>query len=171
LALLPAPALLATLTGLLLSALAALLLTGLRLLTALTALLHLGAFTGLLAFAGLAVHVVALVALLAIPVLRVAHALVERVALLFEDLLQALLDVLEGRRQVEAVEVLSTLLSQLLQEVSQALGAVPHLVAHAALHEVAQGVLQVPEVHQVVRQRVQHVVGIERRDLLRAVPF
>jgi len=42
--------------------------------------------------------------------------------------------------------------------------AVARVVAHAALQQVAQGVLQVAEVHQVVRQRIEHIIRVQRRD-------
>ena len=103
--------------------------------------------------------------------MRAVEALVQGVALLLEDLLEALLDVLEGGREVEPVEGLAALLAQLLQQVAQALRAVAHGVAHAALQQVAQGVLQVTEVHQVIGEGIEDIVRIEGRDFLRAVPL
>ena len=88
-----------------------------------------------------------------------------------QDLFEPLLDVLEDGGEVVAVERLAALLAQLLEQVAQALHAVAEGIAHAALQQVAQRVLQVAEVHQVVGQRVEDIVGVERRDLLRAVPF
>ena len=61
--------------------------------------------------------------------------------------------------------------AKLLEEVTQPLETLAQGVAHAALKEVAQGVLEVPEVHQVVGERLQDVVGVERWDLLCPVPL
>ena len=69
------------------------------------------------------------------------------------------------------VEAFAALLPEFLQQVAQALHAVALLVAHPALHQVAQGVLQVAEIHDVVGQGLDHLVGVESRDRLRAVPF
>ena len=96
---------------------------------------------------------------------------VERTALLVEQRFEPAFDVLEGGAEVELVERGAALLAELLEQVAQTVHALAHGVAHAALHEVAQGVLQVAEVHQVVGKRLQQIVRIEVRDLLRPVPL
>src|SRR5687768_6026105 len=75
--------------------------------------------------------------------LLAGRSLIEGLALLLQDFLEALFDVVEGRGEVEPVERLAALLAELLEKVAQALGAVADRVAHAALQEVAQRVLQV----------------------------
>src|SRR5207245_11462498 len=44
-------------------------------------------------------------------------------------------------------------------------------VAHAALEEVAEGVLEVAEVQEVIGEAGEDVVGVKGRDILSAVPF
>lgn len=102
---------------------------------------------------------------------RVVETLVDGGALHLEDLVEAVLDVVHDGREVVLVELATTLLAELLEEVAEALKAVAHGVAHAALEQVAHGVLEVAEVHEVVGERLEDFVGIEGRDLLRAVPF
>ena len=84
---------------------------------------------------------------------------------------EPLLEIFEDGAEVELVERLPALLAQLLQQVTQPLRALRAGVAHAALQHVAQGVLQVAEVHQVVGEALEDVVRVEFGDLLRAVPF
>ncbi len=95
---------------------------------------------------------------------------VDRVPLHVEDFVELALEVVEHGTQVEAVELFTALLAELLEEVAKALGAVAHWVPHAALHEVAHRVLQIAEVHQVFGQVFEDIVRIERRNFLGAVP-
>src|SRR3990170_853836 len=99
------------------------------------------------------------------------EAAVQRTPLQREDLVQPLLDVLEYGVQVVAVQRLAALLAELLEEVAQPLHALPQRVAQAALEQVAQRVLEVAEVHEIVREPGEDVVRVKRPDLLRAVPF
>ena len=99
------------------------------------------------------------------------NRVVERVALDVEDLFELVLDVLKDGAEIEAVELLAPLLAELLEQVAQPVHAVAVRRAHAALHQVAQRVLQVTEVHQVVGQTLEHVVGVERRNLLSPIPL
>ena len=57
-----------------------------------------------------------------------------------------------------------------MEEVAEALHAVALRVAHAALQQVAQRMLQVAEVHEIIGQVVEDVVRLERGDFLGAVP-
>ena len=102
---------------------------------------------------------------------RLVKAPVDRIALHLQQLVQAVLQVVHHRRQVEAVKGVPPLLPQLLKKIAQTLEPVAHLAAHAALQQVAHRVLQVAEVHKVVRQRFEQLIGVERRDFLCAVPF
>src|SRR5207247_3519662 len=87
------------------------------------------------------------------------------------DLVELLLDVVEDGGEVVAVELLAALLAELLEEIAEAFQALAERVAHAALKEVAEGVLEVAEVQEVIGQAGEDVVGVERRDILSAVPF
>ncbi len=102
---------------------------------------------------------------------RLVETAVDRAALHVENLVEALLDVVHHRREVVLVECVAALLPELLEKVAEALQPVAHLPAHAALEQIAHGVLQVAEVHQVVGEGFEDLVGIERRNLLRAVPL
>ena len=102
---------------------------------------------------------------------RLLKTAINRPALHLQDLLQAPLDILERGGEVVLVEGGAALLAELLEEITQPLEPLAERIAHPPLQQVAQGVLQIPEVHQVIREGVQHVVWIERRDLLRAVPL
>ena len=95
----------------------------------------------------------------------------ERALLEIQDLVQLALDVLEDRRQIEAVERVAALLTQLLQQIAQAVRPLPIRRAHAALQHAAQRLLQVAEIHQIVGQRLQHLVGVELGDVLRPIPL
>ena len=96
---------------------------------------------------------------------------VESVTLKLEDLVQLALEVVEDGLQVEALEGVAALLAQLLEDVAEAVEAGLAVWAQAALQHVAQGVLQVAEVHEVVGQALKEVVGVERRELLGPVPL
>ena len=98
------------------------------------------------------------------------EAVVEGPTLQIQDLLELPFDLLHYPAEIELVEPLPALLAQLMEQVTQARGAHPVGRAHATLHQVAQRVLQVPEVHQVVGQRLEDVPSVELRDLLGTVP-
>ena len=93
---------------------------------------------------------------------RLAKAPVDGVAFHVEQFVEPVLDVVHDGRKVVAVQRVPSLLPQLLQEVAQSLQAVSHLRSHPTLKQVPHGVLQVPKVHQVVGQRLEHLLGIER---------
>ena len=103
--------------------------------------------------------------------LRLLQAAVQRPLLQLYHLVQPLLDVLEHGVQVVAVQHLASLLAQLLEDIPQPLHPLAHRVAHPALQQVAQGVLEVAEVHQVIGQPGQDIVRVQGPDLLAAVPF
>ena len=87
------------------------------------------------------------------------------------DLVELLLDVVEDGGEVVAVELLAALLAELLEEVAETFETLAEGVAHAALEEVAEGVLEVAEVQEVIGEAGEDVIGVEGRDILRAVPF
>src|SRR5207247_495495 len=87
------------------------------------------------------------------------------------DLVELLLDVVEDGGEVVAVELLAALLAELLEEIAEAFQALAERVAHAALEEVAEGVLEVAEVQEVIGEAGEDVVGVKGRDILSAVPF
>ena len=95
----------------------------------------------------------------------------ERALLKIKDFIQLALDVLENRRQIEAIERVAALLAQLLQQIAQAVGTLAVGRAHAALQHAAQRLLEIAEVHQVVGQRLQYIVGVELGDVLRSIPL
>ena len=103
--------------------------------------------------------------------LRLLQAAVQRPLLQLYHLVQPLLDVLEHGVEVETVQRLAALLAQLLEDVPQPLHSLAERVAHPALQQVAQGVLEVAEVHQVIGQPGQDIVRVQGPDLLAAVPF
>ena len=67
--------------------------------------------------------------------------IIQRVPLHIQDFFELALDVVEDRGQVEAFELLATLLPQSLQQVAHAVGAVAVGRANPALHHVAQRLL------------------------------
>ena len=95
----------------------------------------------------------------------------ECAALQGHDLVELALDVFHHAAEIKLVQPLPALLAELLEQVAQPLHTVALRGLHPALHQVAQRVLQVAKVHQVVGQRPEHVAGVERRNVLRAVPF
>ena len=97
--------------------------------------------------------------------------IIQRVPLQIENLVQLALDVVEDRRQVEPLQLLTPLLAQTLKQIAQTIRPISVGRANAALHHVAQRLLQVAERKQIVRQRLQHIVRVQRRDILRAVPL
>ena len=111
-------------------------------------------------------------ALLALRLLAVCliEPAVECVLLHVDDFVELPFQVVEDGRQVEPVELLAALMAELLEEVAEALHAVAHGIAHAPLQQVAERVLQVTEVHQVVGEVIQDVVRFERRDFLGTIP-
>ena len=78
---------------------------------------------------------------------RFTEAFVHGGALHIENLFELALNVLEGGAEVVLVQRGAPLLSELLEEVPQAVHALAQWVAHASLKEVPQRVLQVPKVH------------------------
>jgi hypothetical protein len=86
---------------------------------------------------------------------RFVETAVDGAALHAHDLFELPLDVIEDRVQVETVELLAALLAKLLEEVAEALHAVAVGIAHASLEKVAEGVLEVTEVHQVIGEVVE----------------
>jgi hypothetical protein len=101
---------------------------------------------------------------------RLIQAPVEGVLLHPDDLFELSLQVIEHRGEVELIELLAALLTQLLEEVAEALHAVALWVSHPALEQVTERVLEVTEVHQVIGEVIEDVVRFERRDFLGAVP-
>ncbi len=134
--------------------------------------LLLAALLGLLALWRLLTlgRLLTLLALLPLLAVRLNEAAVEGVLFHVHDLVELPLQVVEHGREVELVELLASLLAKLLEQVPEALHAVAAGVAHPSLEEVAQRVLEVTKVHQVIGEVVEDVVRFERGDFLRAVP-
>ncbi|GBD13700.1 hypothetical protein HRbin24_01736 [bacterium HR24] len=103
--------------------------------------------------------------------LRLLQAAAQGILLQVEHLLHPFLQVFEQGAEVVAVEHLAPVLAQALQEVAQPLHALAHGPPHAPLQQVAKGVLQVAEVHQVVGDGREELVRVEGRNLLRPVPL
>jgi hypothetical protein len=92
------------------------------------------------------------------------------VALLVDDVVQLVGDLLVHPAEVGAVEPVLTLLTQLLHQLAQALHALAVAIVHALLHHPPQRRVDVAVVEQVVGQLVEQRVGVEIEALLRAVP-
>ena len=99
------------------------------------------------------------------------EAVVEGVSLHVEDFVELALDVVEDGGEVEAFELLASLLAESLEQVAHAVGAFTVGSADAALHHVAQRLLEVAEGEQVVGEGLEDVVGVEGGDVLRAIPL
>ena len=102
--------------------------------------------------------------------LRLVHATSDSCVLLLNDLSDALGQLLEDAVQVCARQLLGALLLQPLQDPAQAWHIAAALPEHAALHQALQGAPDVAFGHQVIRQRVEHVIGVKRWQGLAAVP-
>ncbi|MBK9342001.1 MAG: hypothetical protein IPN07_02915 [Dehalococcoidia bacterium] len=141
-------------------------------LLALLPLLSLGLLTPLLSLGLLAalLRLITLLALLAGLAVRFIEPAVERALFHADDFFELAFQVIEDRREVEAIELLAALLPELLEEVAKALHAVALGAAHAPLKQVPKGVLQVAEIHQVVGEVIEDVIRFERGHLLGAIP-
>ena len=91
-------------------------------------------------------------------------------ALLVDDVVELVGDLVVDAAEVEAVEALLALLAQLLHQLAQALQALAVAVPHALLHHPAQRGVDVTVVEQVVGQLLEQALGVELEPLLRAVP-
>ncbi len=101
---------------------------------------------------------------------RFRQAALQGVLFEVKDFVELPPQVIEYRAQVKSVELLPSLLPELLQKVTQTLPPVSRRVAHPPLHEVAEGMLEVAEVHEIVGQAFEDVIGGELGDILGAVP-
>ena len=101
---------------------------------------------------------------------RLLQATSQRALLHAQDLVQPLPDVLDDGSEVVAVEHLATPLTQPSQQLLEAGETLSLLVLQAALEQVAQRLLEIAEVHEVVGDRVEQVIRVERWDFLRSVP-
>ena len=100
---------------------------------------------------------------------RVIEALLDAGALLIDDVVQLLLDVFEDGAHVVAGEFLLAHLLEALHHVAHA-GHAAIAEVRAALHDPLQCAAQIAVLDHVVGDRLQEIVGIERVDVLRAVP-
>ena len=91
-------------------------------------------------------------------------------ALLVDDVVQLVGDLVVDAAEVELVELVLALLAQLVHQLAQALHALAVAVAHALLHHPPQRRVHVAVVEQVVGELVEEPLGIEVEPLLRAVP-
>jgi len=91
-------------------------------------------------------------------------------ALGLEDLVQLLLDVVQRRAEIVAIELLLAPLPEPVQQVLDAGHPLALWVLGAALEHPAQRAPQVAVRHEVVGHRGQEVVGVEVGEVLRAVP-
>ena len=103
-----------------------------------------------------------------LPAFRLAA--VDALALGLDDLLKLLVDLVEHPAQVVAAQHLLAALAQAIGQVAQA--EHPLLVAalEALLHQPAQGAAQVAVGQQVLGEGLHDGLGVERQDLLAAVP-
>ena len=87
--------------------------------------------------------------------LRVAGGVLDRVALLVDDVVQLVGDLLVDAAEVEPVEAVLALLAEPLHHLAQALQALAVAVLHALLHHPPQRAVDVAVVQQVVVQLVE----------------
>ena len=99
-----------------------------------------------------------------------ATGVVDGVALLVDDVVELVGDLVVDAAEVEAVEPLLALPAQLLEQLAQALHALAVAVAQALLHHPAQRGVDVAVVQQVVGELLEERVGVELEALLRPVP-
>jgi len=78
-----------------------------------------------------------------------------------QNFVHALPDVLHHGREIVAVEHLAPSLAESPQQLLEAGEALSLVVLKAALEQVAQRLLQVAEVHEVIGDRMQQVVGVQ----------
>src|SRR5262249_49965521 len=104
------------------------------------------------------------------PVARIGEATVDPAPLGVDHLLQLFLDLFQHVVELEAVELLLALLAQPLEELLEPHHAVAGAILGAVLHEPLQRGAQIAIGQQVVRELLDQLVWIERRDLLRTVP-
>ena len=91
-------------------------------------------------------------------------------ALLVDDVVELVGDLVVDAAEVAPVEPLLALLAQLVHQLAQALQALAVAVLHALLHHPPQGGVDVAVVEQVVGELVEQRVGVELEPRLRAVP-
>ena len=111
-----------------------------------------------------------LLAALVARLARVVEAAVDAFALLFDDLVEPLGDVLVHAAEVVAVELLAAPLAQLLEHLAHALDVAALAVLEALLHHAAQRGVQVAVVEEIVGHLLEQRVGVEIEPDLRAVP-
>ena len=95
--------------------------------------------------------------------------LVDAFALLVDDAVEPLLDVVEHGGQVVAVEVALAGVAEAFEQVLQPRAALA-LAAHAVAHHAVERAAQVVALQDLLGEAVEQVVGRGDRDLLRAVP-
>ncbi len=101
---------------------------------------------------------------------RLADVVVERLALLVDDVAQLLRDVVVDAAEVVLLEQVGTAPPQLLHQLPQPLQPLAVAVPEAALHHAPQGVVEIAVVQQVVGDLGQHAVGVQLEADLRPVP-
>jgi hypothetical protein len=92
------------------------------------------------------------------------------VALLVDNVVQFVGDLLVHAPEVVPIEPVLALLAQPFQHLAQTLNTVALAVTHTVLHQSAQGRVHVTVVEQIVGELVEQTVGVDVEALLRAVP-
>ena len=100
---------------------------------------------------------------------RLGEPPLDALALRLADRLELLLDVVEGRAEIVAVQLALAPLAHALHEVPQA-GQLALRSLQAPLEEPAERALEIALGHQLLGHGVQEILGVEVPDLLRPVP-
>jgi hypothetical protein len=102
--------------------------------------------------------------------LRARVAFSTGVALLVDDVVELLRDLVVDAAEVEPVEAVLALAAELVHQLPEPLEALPVAVLHALLHQSAQRAVDVAVVEEVVVELVEERIGVEVEALLRAIP-
>ena len=111
-----------------------------------------------------------LLAALVARLLRLVDAAVDAGALLVDDLVEPVRDVLVHAAEVVAVELLAPVLAQLLEHLAHALHVAALTVLESLLHHAAQRGVQIAVVEEIVGHLLEQRVGVEVEPDLGAVP-
>ena len=102
--------------------------------------------------------------------LRLVHATLDPRSLLVQDLAEPAVEVVEHAVEVRTLQRLLALRAEALHDPPQAGDVTAARAPQAALHEPMQRPTHVALGQDVVRERIEHVVCVERGQLLAAVP-
>ena len=91
-------------------------------------------------------------------------------ALLVDDVVELVGDLVVHAAEVEAVEPLLALPAQLLEQLAHALHPLAVAIAQALVHHPAQCRVDVAVVEQVVGELLEQRIAVQLEALLRAVP-